>query len=191
MNRKASKLSQVVRVALTLGLLFTVLTLRSTGSATAQGETGAPPNTVTSNWMIPFQGAVFVNSGEHSEWVDLAGSIHLVVKVSSPTDPCASCAPPNPIRIHTNMVSVSGEGRATGRRYEANGAANFAFGVEVPSSFSLDAAYRLVPLPPPIRAQPIPPPILPVRYFISLNADGEVTAATAGVGGGGGDVELN
>jgi hypothetical protein len=191
MNRTASKLSQAVRVTLTLGLFFIVLTLRGAVSASAQGETGAQPNTTTSNLMIPFQGTVYVNTGEQSEAVDLAGSIHLVVQVFSPTDPCASCVPPNPIRIHTNMISVSGVGQTTGWRYEARGTANFELDVEVPSSFSVDTTYRLTPSPPPIRALPNPPPILPVRYFISLNADGEVTAATAGVGGGGGDIGLD
>lgn len=182
MNSKTSELSQAVRITLALGLLFIGLCTRGASGAQAQPrhETFAQPYNVTSNWMIPFRGAVFVNTSERSEWVDLADSIHLVVKVSLPTDPCASCVPPNPTRIHTNLVSINGVGRTSGARYEATGAANFELDVDVPGAFSVQASYRLQSIPASASASPSR---LPVRYSISLNADREVTNATAAVGG--------
>jgi hypothetical protein len=177
MNRKAIKLSQAVRRALSLGCLLTLL-VPSSAVRSAVAET------VTSNWMIPFQGTVYVNNGGQSEVVDLAGSIHLVVKVSIPVDPCASCVPPNPTRIHTNLVSISGVGQTSGMRYEANGAANLELEVDVPSAFTFEASYRLKSIPSSVSAS------LPVQYSVTLNSAGEVTAASAGAGGSV-DAEMN
>lgn len=53
------------------------------------------------------------------------------------------------------------------------GAVNFEFPVNIPGGFSLGASYRLVP-PNPIREGAL---VLPLSFNVSLNSEGEVTAA--------------
>ena len=127
---------------------------------------GRGADAVTSNWMIPFQGTYFVDNGASSEFVDLSGSAHLVVKFS-PVDPC---------RIHTNLVSVSGVGQTSGLSYRLTGAAKFELDAEPGSRFEFVGSYRLTPTDP---CKGCPARFLRIRYAVTLDSEGEVTAATA------------
>ena len=187
---KKSMLTRSARGALALGLMSMMLASPGTGRAGGGQEAGEGGN-VTSNWVTPFQGSYSVDDGTSSEIVDFSGSAHLVVKFSAPTDPCASCVPPNPVRIHTNLVSVSGVGRASGRSYRLAGAANFELDADAGSVFEFVGSYRLTPVDPckgctptdPCNSCPAGARFLPVRYVVTLNPAGEVTEATAGAGG--------
>ena len=141
------------------------------------GRSTAAQN-ITTSLFIPFEGSVVANS----EMVDLIGTIHLIVKSFQPIDPC-NCVPPNPVRVHTNIISISGIGQTTGAIYKATGAAGFEFELEATNTYVFQAGYRLVPVPPPIiEGTPNPPPILPVQYSLTLDSLGEVLGATAVVG---------
>ena len=168
--------SRPARTALAIFSVVLLLAPAVAGRTTA-GQTAA------SNWVVPFQGSLLVGTGDQAEWVDLTGSVHLVVNVTAPVDPCASCVPPNPVRIHTNLITVSGVGRTTGASYRAAGAANFEMEVDAESSFEFAGSYRLAPTDP-CRGCPAGALFLPIRYSVTLNAAGEVTEAAASVGGG-------
>lgn len=167
--------SRSASVVLALCLMLTAL-------AAPMGA--AVGDTVTSNWRLPFQGSYFVDNGASSEFVDLSGSVHLVVKYY-PGDPTV---PPNPIRIHTNLVSVSGVGRTSGQSYRLTGAANFELDADAGSTFAFVGSYRLIPTDP-CKGCPTSARFLPIRYAVMLNSAGEVTEATATAGGGGVDSE--
>ena len=172
---KKSMLSRSARAALALGLMSMVLA--EPGAGRAANDSGA----VTSNWMIPFQGSYFVDNGASSEFVDLSGSAHLVVKYQ-PVDPCASCVPPNPVRIHTNLQSITGVGRTSGQPYRLTGAANFEMDADAGSTFEFVGSYRLMPVDP-CKSCTAGTRFLPIRYAVTLNSAGEVTEATATAGG--------
>ena len=134
---------------------------------------GAQPAQVVSNLTIPFNQSALVNNGDAAEPVDFMGSVHLVVKFTVPPDPIT---PPDPIRIHTNLMGVSGIGQTTGLRYEVTGAADFEFQVNAQGNFSFVGSYHLVP-PSPIKGDE--ELTLPIRYNVVLNESGEVTQASA------------
>ena len=102
----------------------------------------------------------------------------MVMTVSFPTDPLL---PPSPIRVHTNVMDVTGVGQTSGLTYRLNGVSNFR--LPFSQSLSFSAGYRLIPSPPPISEGPSPPPIrdlsFSVGYLITLNSDGQVAAAEA------------
>jgi hypothetical protein len=82
---------------------MTMLTLVNPGVTAADGP-------VTTQLHLNFPSPVFVETGTQAELVDFSGTIHMVVHVTPP-DPIA---PPDPIRVHTNLAGVSGVGQTTG-----------------------------------------------------------------------------
>ena len=168
---KQRRMRRSFSVALMVCAILTMLAPPGYGRSTAARN-------ITTSLFIPFEGSVTTNS----ETVDLTGTIHVVVKSFAPVDPC-HCVPPNPIRIHTNIISIEGVGQTTGAIYKVTGAAGFEFELEATNTYVFQAGYRFTPLPPPIiEGGPIPPPILPVRYSLTLDSLGEVLEATAVVG---------
>jgi hypothetical protein len=165
------KIQNTIQHAFFIGL-FLAMFLFALPTAHAATNANQTNNPVVSNLRLPFNQTVFVTNGEASELVDFSGNIHLVVKVFLPPNPIV---PPNPVRVHTNMMNVSGVGQTSGLRYRLTGAANFEFPANAPGSFSFGASYRLLP-PNPIRQSALSQFI---RYDISLNSDGEVTEAEA------------
>lgn len=126
---------------------------------------------VITNRTISLSQTFYVENGAASEYVDFTGSIHLLVK-ANPTDPIL---PPNPIRIHTNLVEFRGIGQTSGLEYTVNGASRSSFTVGLPNSVQFVSGYHLLP-PNPIREQSLS---LPISYLISINSDGVVTDAAA------------
>ena len=147
-------------------------------TANASALTGRMSNEAVSNLQIPFNHTASVTLGDTSELVDFTGRIHVVVVVTFPTDPVL---PPSPIRIHTNVMDVSGVGQTSGLTYRLNGTGDFEFALSRELSFV--TGYRLIPSPPPISEGPSPPPIrnfsFSVGYLLSLNTDGQVTGVEA------------
>jgi hypothetical protein len=164
------KLQHANRNAFSIGL-FLALFLFASLTAHAATNANQTNNPVVSNLRIPFNQTVFVSNGDSSEFVDFSGNIHLVVKYLPPNP----ILPPSPIRVHTNIMNVSGVGQTSGLRYQLNGAMNFEFPASAPGDFSFDASYLLLP-PNPIRQSALSQY---VRYNISLNSDGEVSSAEA------------
>ena len=119
---------------------------------------------------------MFVSQTTQPEFVNLSGSLHLVIKVAGPQPPPIE---PVPFTVHNNLQGVSGIGQTTGLTYHATGASTSQGMTTLPGSFSIQAAFQLIP-PTPIRiAAPNPPPILPVSGFVTLSANGTPTQATA------------
>ncbi len=165
------KLQNTIKNALSTGLILAIVFL-NLPSARAESNINQTNNPVVSNLQIPFNQTAFVTIGDSSEFVDFTGNIHLVVKYI-PTDPIL---PPNPIRVHTNVMNVTGIGQTSGLSYRLNGTTNFNLPGNIPGDFSFGTSYRLLP-PNPIRESS-----LNVSYLVSLNSDGAVTAAEAFAG---------
>ncbi len=154
--------------ALSIGLFLATVFL--TFSAARAG--------VISNLRLPFNQTVFVTNGDSSEFVDFSGNIHLVVRVFQPGDPyfpTDPVFPTDPLRVHTNIMNLTGIGQTSGLTYQLNGTTDIGFPANFPGDISFDADYLLLP-PSPIRDGALSQRI---RYNISLNSDGEVTGAQA------------
>lgn len=170
------KLQKIISDKLSIVLFPAMFVLILAAGAVAEANVNQTSNPVVSDLQIPFEQTVQITTpginGDTTEMVVFSGRIHLVVKYI-PTDPIL---PPNPIRIHTNLMDVSGTGQITGGTYRATGAANLSFPAAAGSSFSVGTIYRLLP-PNPIREGA--DLSLPIGYNISLNSDGYVSSAEA------------
>ena len=171
------KLTTRYTKALTIGLILTTMFLGILTPNTVANSAEHDPQ-VVSHLQIPFTHTASVAIGDTTEIVDFSGRIHVVVTVSYPTGPIL---PPNPVRVHTNMMDVTGVGQTSRTTYRLNGARNFDFPFSDTLSFA--TSYRLIPSPPPIREAPSPPPIREMSFFVgyllSLNSDGQVTEGEA------------
>jgi len=128
-------------------------------------------STVTTSLTTSLNGSFFFNNGDQSEWIDISGTVHLVIK-SIPGNPVI---PGNPIRVHANMAGVTGLGRTSGQQYVINGDENFEFDNTLPAALQFEGHYRLIPGNPVIPGNPIAPsPVLPVAFSVSLDEAGVV-----------------
>lgn len=131
---------------------------------------------VTTNLKTALTGSFFLNTGDAStsEWIDVSGSVHLVVQAIPPNP----IIPPTPVRVHANMAGVNGIGRTSGTHFVLNGSENFELDGELPQSLTVVGQYRFIP-PSPI----IPPnPVMPVNFTLQVDENGVATAAVATVG---------
>jgi hypothetical protein len=121
---------------------------------------------------VSFSATVFVDSSNMAEEVDFSGSIHLRVRYLPPNP----VLPPNPIRVHTNLITMRGIGRTSGLEYIVNGASNATFPMASPTNFSFGSSYHLLP-PNPVRGSDALS--FPILFTITLNDSGEITEASA------------
>ncbi|HET9697012.1 MAG TPA: LamG domain-containing protein, partial [Terriglobales bacterium] len=137
---------------------------------------------ITTSLNVPLNERVQVTTGTYSEFVKFTGSIHTVVKVGIPIEPCYPTDPCRsvPYDVHINLQGVSGVGETSGLRYIANGATSSTGLTSLPGGFSFTGNFRVIPPTPVIPPSPIipPSPVIPIGGFITLAADGTASSGT-------------
>jgi len=109
------------------------------------------------------------------ELIHLGGVIHVVTKITQPSDPCSLSDPCRGVtlRWQLNLAGVTGVGQTTGKRYQVGGAAGGFSGVfTMPGGFVASAALQLE-TPDPI----IPPTPIDVHVILAADSSGNVTAS--------------
>jgi len=115
-------LSKTLAVFLILPLLF---------AGSAQAGIGL------TNVEVPFTDTVFVSST--NEWVNVRGTLHVVVQVATPSGSCTTADPCSdvPITIHSNLHDVTAVGATSGKSYQAFGAVSTDVNEALPGSFTI------------------------------------------------------
>jgi hypothetical protein len=147
----------------------------------AAAPTHAAPDTqskgkkwVTTNLVLPFPEFLFAND----ELIQFTGLVHLVIHAGpqDPVIPGNPIAPQDRVRIHTNLISVTGVGMTSGSQYRVIGAQQFGFSNPVPDTYEFLGSYSLFsrfgPQDPTIPGNPIR-----LWFRIVLNGDGTVFEA--------------
>ncbi len=123
---------------------------------------GAQP--ITTSMQVPLFGTVFVPLTNGSfDAVALSGVVHVVTHGGTPTDP---------MRIHVNLVQVTGVGDMTRFRYIVTGA-----GKETFPSFPaapMQVSFDLRPLGAPSPLHPADPMMLDISFNFMFNPDSNV-----------------
>lgn len=119
---------------------------------------------VVSNWMIDLDQTFYIGGENNGEWVRFTGKIHLQTKYF----------PNDPLKVHSNLVSVQGTGLTSGLNYYLSGSDQTEQSVLPGSEFSTDHSYNFLP-PNPI----LPPSPIRFRYTMNINSLGQLINVNA------------